>query len=72
MVGWAPQWNMGVRYLLVGLGHIQHPHATPSQVPTPGGAQDRLREDVATGCNRFAYTGLKIVKTEPGVNEYEG
>eukprot|EP00198_Chlamydomonas_reinhardtii_P009928 XP_001699265.1 hypothetical protein CHLREDRAFT_206019 [Chlamydomonas reinhardtii] len=51
-----------------------HPdyHIHQYNVPTPGGAQDRLREDVATGCNRFAYTGLKIVKTEPGVNEYEG
>ncbi|KXZ46901.1 hypothetical protein GPECTOR_39g395 [Gonium pectorale] len=44
----------------------------PCSVPTPGGAAERLREDVAAGCNKFAYTGLKIVGTEPGVNEYEG
>ncbi|EFJ52981.1 hypothetical protein VOLCADRAFT_102602 [Volvox carteri f. nagariensis] len=51
-----------------------HPdyHVNHYQVPIPGGAVERLREDVAGACNKFAFTGLRVVGAEPGVNEYEG
>ncbi|KAG2488827.1 hypothetical protein HYH03_012626 [Edaphochlamys debaryana] len=51
-----------------------HPdyHINHYGVATPGGAPEKLAEDVAVACNRFAFMGLKVVKTEPGVNDHEG
>lgn len=43
-----------------------------AQVTVPGGAAERLREDVASACNKFAFMGLKIVGSEAGVDEHEG
>ncbi|GIL89723.1 hypothetical protein Vretimale_16614 [Volvox reticuliferus] len=56
---------------LIGTTHPDY-HVNHYQVPTPGGAPERLREDVAGACDKFAFTGLRIVGTEPGVNDYEG
>lgn len=61
----------GQQEFLVSTTHPDY-HIFHYQVPTPGGATDRLREDIATACNKFAFTGLKILKSEPGENEFEG
>ncbi|PNH04264.1 hypothetical protein TSOC_009590 [Tetrabaena socialis] len=56
---------------IIGTTHGDY-HIHHYQVATPGGAEERLREDVAGACNKFAFTGLKIVSNEPGVAEHEG
>ncbi|GFR53152.1 hypothetical protein Agub_g15872 [Astrephomene gubernaculifera] len=51
-----------------------HPdfHVNHYQISTPGGAEERLRQDAATACNRFAYTGLRVLASEPGDSELDG
>lgn len=55
---------------LVGTTHPDY-HVYHYSVAQPGGAEQRLREDIASACNKFAFSGLKIVKVEPGSSERE-
>lgn len=56
------------------LASTTHPdyHVFHYNVAQPGGAEEKLKQDIAAACNRFVFTGLKVVQLEPGQSEGEG